>query len=133
VEREAEQQVQLMPPAAFLVVDETYKVGPSSAKATAGEPGGVPKMRVLTSPESLACMCLIKTLDNCLRINGRKTGECTQGLMADAWAVLAKYSEPQLKEFCQWLILERDHPAVPGRTEQLLSRFEAVFNARRAA
>jgi len=123
VEREVEQQSLLMPAETLLVVDET--------KATAGEPGGAPKMRPLTRDEILGCIRVIKTLDNCLRIGGRRTAEYTQGILADAWEVSRKYSEAQLVEFYQWLMVERDHPAVPERTEQLLSRFDAVFNARR--
>ena len=121
LEREADRQVFMLVAKSYLVPDENYKVAP----------GGVAKLRELAENELRACMRLIKTLDNCLRINGRKTGECTEGLIADAWQAERTHTAEQLREFYIWLTMNRDHPGVPERTEQVLARFDDLLVASR--
>ena len=60
-------------------------------------------------------------------VNNRKKGEYTEGLIADAWAAVEKHTSESLREFYIWLATNREHPAVPKVTEQILAKFEEVF------
>ena len=119
IAHEANQQAMLLAPEVFRVPVEWEKQPDGPVTAT--------KMRALTDSEINRCMILIKTLDNCLRINNRKKGEYTEGLIADAWAAVDKHTPESLREFYIWLTTNREHPAVPKVTEQVLAKFEEVF------
>ncbi len=69
---------------------------------------------------------LIKTLDNCTRRPGRNKSEFGEGLIADAAAVADAHTDDELEAACRWLVLQREHPAVPKTTEQLLQQWETV-------
>ena len=105
IAQEANQQAMLLAPSLF--------------KKSAGD--------TMTDSEIQRCMILIKTLDNCLKVNSRKRGEYTEGLMADAWAAVDKHTPEALREFFIWLSTNREHPAVPKTTEQVLAKFEECF------
>jgi hypothetical protein len=119
IAHEANQQTMLLAPEVFRVPVSGYLVQKDDEPAH-------PAMRSLTAPEINRCMVLIKTLDNCLKLS-RKRGEYTEGLIADAWAVAEKHGQEALREFYIWLATNREHPAVPKTTEQVLAKFEEVF------
>lgn len=72
-------------------------------------------------------LVLIKTLDNMLKVSGRRTGQFTEGLIADAAAAIDAKTTEELREFYGWLILHRDNAMVPKTTEQVLAKFEEIF------
>ena len=82
----------------------------------------------MTPQEVQRCMVLIKNVDHQLANRGRKPGEYTEGLIADASAASERYSPESLREFYIWMGTHREHPALPKTTEQVLAKFEEVFS-----
>lgn len=80
----------------------------------------------LADTEVQRCMVVIMTIDNCLKRTGRKKGEYSEALIADAAAVCDKGSPEALRGFYVWLATNREHPRLPKTTEQILGDFEAI-------
>jgi hypothetical protein len=73
------------------------------------------------------CMVLIMTLDRCLQARRRASGLFTQGLLADACAVLEATPAEELTEFYHWLQEHVSHPATPKSAEDILREWHKVF------
>jgi hypothetical protein len=104
IAREATAQGMLLPPEVFKKRDGTK----------------------LNDVEINRAMVVIKTLDNCMKASSRPKGAYTEGLIADAAAVVDKYSAEALREFYVWLTINREKPLVPRTSEQVLARFDEV-------
>lgn len=72
-------------------------------------------------------LVLIRNLDNSLSAPARKPMQFTEGLIADAHAVIAVYSAEDLKKFYIWLALHKDRPNIPKTAEQILREFETFY------
>jgi hypothetical protein len=77
----------------------------------------------LSAVEIKRAMVVIKTVDNCLKVSGRKTGEYTAGLIADADYAASKHGAA-LYSFYVWLSTNRENPMLPNTAEQILAEFE---------
>jgi hypothetical protein len=66
---------------------------------------------------------LIKLVDNYTQRTRRGNAEFTEGLVQDAFEVLARHSEEEISRVCVYVHAQRGataHPAVPQTTEQVL-------------
>jgi hypothetical protein len=81
----------------------------------------------LTDTEINRCMVLIKTVDNCLKLPGRRQAQFTEGLICDASEVAESHSQDFLRSVYQWIMNHREHPALPKTTEQILAGFDGVI------
>jgi len=109
IAREAHQQGMLLPPEMFKKGDGTQ----------------------MESSEVNRCMVVIKTIDNCLQVRGRKQGEYTEGLIADAHGAAEGRTAEDLRKFYVWLAMNREHPLMPKTTEQVLREFERLWKMAR--
>ncbi len=80
----------------------------------------------LSAGEMVAAI-LIRNLDNCLGSPQRKQHSFTEGLLADAPAVVTAHDGGALKKFYFWLSSHRDRPTVPRTAEQLLRDFDTYL------
>lgn len=76
---------------------------------------------------------LILTLDRCLKAAPRQQGSYTEGLMADACAVVESVEQEALQEFYYWLAERYDLPATPKTAEEVLRDWVVVFKASQQA
>jgi hypothetical protein len=74
-------------------------------------------------------VCII-TIDRCLERPQRPAAEYGDGLMADA-AEVCESDREELVPFYRWLIVNREHPAVPKTTEQVLANFASILRMMR--
>ena len=81
----------------------------------------------MEASEVQRAMVVIKNLDNALKASSRKTANYSEGLVTDALAASDGKTPEGLKEFYAWLMLKREHAAVPKTTEQVLARFEELY------
>jgi hypothetical protein len=72
---------------------------------------------------------LILTLDRCLKAPARLTSSYTEGLMADACAVVCAVTPEALQEFYYWLAERREHPATPKTAEEVLKDWDRIYKA----
>jgi len=106
IAQEALQQSQLLPP-------EIYKTRDG---------------RPMDPRQVSRSMVLIITLDRCLkRPSPRHRGDFTQGMIADACAVVESEAAPTLPKFYEWLAERFDHPATPKSAEDILRTWETIF------
>lgn len=99
---EAHQQIHLLPVEVFQKPDGT----------------------AMSATEAQRAMNVIKTLDNCLKLQKPRTQpEYTAGLMADAF-VASQHAEEDLTEVYLWLRATRDNHFTPKTAEAVLQRFE---------
>jgi hypothetical protein len=83
-----------------------------------------PDGTAMAETEAQRAMNVIKTLDNCLKLQvPRKKAEYTAGLMADAFAA-SQHSEEDLTEVYLWLRATRDNIFTPKTAEAVLQKFE---------
>lgn len=80
------------------------------------------------------CMVIIITIDRCLNPVGfrpvqRSAGSYTDGLMADACDMFEALKEDELQTFYEWLHLNREKPATPKTTEDVLRDWKVVWKA----
>jgi hypothetical protein len=83
----------------------------------------------MNDTEQNRCMVLVKNLDNALGLPGRKNADFTQGLINDAFAVVAEHDADQLRQFYFWVAEHRGKPTVPRSTEGLLREFKTYHAA----
>jgi hypothetical protein len=102
VAEESAKQAQLLPKEVFYKLDGTQ----------------------MNPTESHQAIMVIKSLDNCLKLPGRATGAFSASLITDANAVLDAYSTDILKQVYLWVMNNREHPATPRTTEQILREFD---------
>jgi len=81
----------------------------------------------MSDTEINRCMVLIKTIDNCLKLPGRRQTQFTEGLICDASAIAESHSQDFLRTVYQWIMNHREHPALPKTTEQILAGFDGVI------
>ena len=82
---------------------------------------------LMTSADAFKCRVLIMTIDRLLRLTpGRAEKDFTDGLMADAWAVLESVPADHVSAFYKWLAERRDRPTVPKSAEDILRDWAAV-------
>ncbi len=82
----------------------------------------------MSDTESQRCMVLIATVDRCLKLASRARGSFTEGMMMDAYDVVAGNEAAKLREVYVWLSLHREHPLVPKTTEQVLADFGRILD-----
>ena len=81
----------------------------------------------MTQPEIQRCIIAIRTLDRCLGQTQRHSTGFSGGLMATALAVTEQYDAERLKQFYYWLVNERENPAIPKTTEEVLAQFDTLL------
>lgn len=86
----------------------------------------------LDADSANAVMVLIHTLDSCLERPQRKPAELTEGMVADAAEMIEAKTGKQRDEFARWLAVNREHAAVPRTTEQILARWQSVWEMQRS-
>lgn len=98
--------------------------------------------KLFTRPDGLAMnpdetrrtVMLVRMLDHYLGQPSRLQAHFSQGLVQDAYQVLRKYDEEQIKRFCTWLAIHREsghlHPAIPTTTEEILRDFDKYVNVK---
>lgn len=77
------------------------------------------------------CMVLVMTLDRCVKAPGRRhQGTYTQGLMADACAVVERHDPEALQEFYYWLLENSTaNSGLPDSAEAILRDWDRVWKA----
>lgn len=84
---------------------------------------------LMDNTEQNKCMILVRNLDNCLRKSARHQSQYTDGMMADAHAVVSRHEHEELLDFYAWLYSVAGKPGIPDSTEKILERFAELWEA----
>ncbi len=96
-------------------------LAPEIYRTRAGEP--------MERPEQERCLVLIANLDRTLGTRPRRAGDYSEGLLADAHAVITAHDAEALKKFYGWLAANHTKPLIPQTAEQILRDWERVYGA----